>query len=303
MKYKLLVLTVLFILFSSCNKVAKQTVKSMPKRFLVTALKTNVVEKSSIFTKNLEIKNAKLFLTQFKIDSKYLTKINILDEKQWVDLTTEMNKFAEFRKWIISNPDQIVTYKKIYANRSLRTDMGYLKSVSRQLIENPNKKPVIVIRRGAVNRTDYKVKLVAKVFKHKEFHIKGVFPDFSNYTAFSTKLRAEQYFLSDRAQFKIAKRELQRVVVNNNSKAIEKKLLEINGHSKYYHPNYGDVSGRKLVDLQMRDIQNHSKDRIIGLTWHHKEDYGIIDLVNTEVHNKIPHTGGRAIWGGGRHYR
>ena len=39
-----------------------------------------------------------------------------------------------------------------------------------------------------------------------------------------------------------------------------------------------------------------------GLTWHHHQDTGRMQLVNRDEHNAFPggHTGGMAIWGGGR---
>lgn len=39
--------------------------------------------------------------------------------------------------------------------------------------------------------------------------------------------------------------------------------------------------------------------RISGLTWHHNEISGKMQLVNSETHEKCRHTGGRSIWGGG----
>ncbi|WP_166461951.1 HNH endonuclease [Paracoccus alkanivorans] len=36
------------------------------------------------------------------------------------------------------------------------------------------------------------------------------------------------------------------------------------------------------------------------LTWHHHQDTGKMQLVDREIHNNFPHTGGMATWGGGR---
>ena len=39
--------------------------------------------------------------------------------------------------------------------------------------------------------------------------------------------------------------------------------------------------------------------RISGLTWHHTEVPGKMQLVDAKLHDKCRHTGGRNIWGGG----
>ncbi|MEM7174094.1 MAG: HNH endonuclease [Bacteroidota bacterium] len=34
-----------------------------------------------------------------------------------------------------------------------------------------------------------------------------------------------------------------------------------------------------------------------GYTWHHHQEYGVMELVETEIHQKTGHTGGWALWG------
>ena len=36
-----------------------------------------------------------------------------------------------------------------------------------------------------------------------------------------------------------------------------------------------------------------------GLTWHHHQDLGKMQLVDREIHGTFKHTGGMSIWGGG----
>lgn len=36
-----------------------------------------------------------------------------------------------------------------------------------------------------------------------------------------------------------------------------------------------------------------------GYTWHHHEEPGIIQLVDTEIHAQTGHTGGSELWGEG----
>lgn len=49
---------------------------------------------------------------------------------------------------------------------------------------------------------------------------------------------------------------------------------------------------------QLEQIKN-GEPRISGLTWHHNEVLGEMQLVNAEEHGICRHTGGRSIWGGG----
>ena len=48
----------------------------------------------------------------------------------------------------------------------------------------------------------------------------------------------------------------------------------------------------QLEDIELGDIPD-------GFTWHHNEEVGKMQLVDTVTHNKTGHTGGRNIWGGG----
>lgn len=298
------VIVYLLIIFSlgACRKVAKESVKAAPVKTILksTGASTNVIRvvKKTKATTTID------FIKYYNVDYKYFDKINLLNEGQLSSLSKTMDEVPLFKEFILKDPEHhIIAFKKLYANRTLRTDIGYLRNVSEQIKLNPSAKPVIVLRKTARNNTDFKVSLVKKTFKLKEVSFIGTFPDFSNYTVFSTKLRAEQYFLRDRTQFKIAKNQLSREYTKKGDKSIRKKLLAINGNSSYYHPIHGELRADKLVDMQLEDIKDPRKYKIIGLTWHHKEDYGIMELVNSDVHNKVPHIGGRSIWGGGRNYR
>ncbi|KMQ59758.1 Hedgehog/intein hint domain-containing protein [Chryseobacterium sp. BLS98] len=54
----------------------------------------------------------------------------------------------------------------------------------------------------------------------------------------------------------------------------------------------------KFTDQQLLDIMNH-KPRPAGLTWHHNEQTGVMELVDRSIHGSTGHTGGNSIWGGG----
>lgn len=53
----------------------------------------------------------------------------------------------------------------------------------------------------------------------------------------------------------------------------------------------------KFSDEQLEQIKNG--DTPDGYTWHHSEDKGKMQLVDSDVHAKTGHTGGKSIWGGG----
>lgn len=54
----------------------------------------------------------------------------------------------------------------------------------------------------------------------------------------------------------------------------------------------------RFTPRQLEQIRN-GEPRISGLTWHHTEHPGVMQLVNSNVHSMCRHTGGRSIWGGG----
>lgn len=55
---------------------------------------------------------------------------------------------------------------------------------------------------------------------------------------------------------------------------------------------------KKFTPEQLEQIKNG--DTPDGYTWHHHEETGKMQLVETSTHDKTAHTGGKAIWGGGR---
>ncbi|MDO4650034.1 MAG: HNH endonuclease, partial [Eubacteriales bacterium] len=59
-------------------------------------------------------------------------------------------------------------------------------------------------------------------------------------------------------------------------------------------------AGRKELEKifdsnQMKDILNGIIPE--GFTWHHSETEGLMQLVDSEIHNATNHTGGMSIWG------
>ena len=59
---------------------------------------------------------------------------------------------------------------------------------------------------------------------------------------------------------------------------------------------------KKFTPRQLEQIRN-GEPRISGMTWHHSEISGKMQLVDANDHSAARHTGGRSIWGGGRESR
>ena len=51
--------------------------------------------------------------------------------------------------------------------------------------------------------------------------------------------------------------------------------------------------------MTLNEQIKNGEPRISGLTWHHNEIPGKMQLVDATEHSTCRHTGGRSIWGGG----
>lgn len=101
--------------------------------------------------------------------------------------------------------------------------------------------------------------------------IKAIFPEFPH--KFECKMNECEYELSDREQINIC------------NKALKEKIeLE---------PEFAGAFSEEQVE-QIKE--GYTPD---GYTWHHNEDPGVMQLVDSEVHARTGHTGGRTLWGGG----
>lgn len=105
--------------------------------------------------------------------------------------------------------------------------------------------------------------------------IKVVVPEFDS--TFNAQLPENLYQATDSKQFSECNAQLK--------KAIKKD------------PQLKD----KFTSEQLEQIENN--DTPDGYTWHHHEEKGKMELVDSSIHNKTGHTGGKAIWGGGSENR
>ncbi len=113
-------------------------------------------------------------------------------------------------------------------------------------------------------------------FERKQIEVDGkqyevVVPQFES--KYDAQLPEDKLKSTDREQFVECNAQLKEEVVRN------KELRD------------------QFDDEQIEQIENG--DTPDGYTWHHDADVGKMQLVDTEIHQKTGHTGGRSIWGGG----
>ncbi|HIF5859560.1 HNH endonuclease [Vibrio parahaemolyticus] len=114
-----------------------------------------------------------------------------------------------------------------------------------------------------------------KTVEINEVEIEGVFPQFNS--AIDVQLPEELIKAKDTAQAEYANEALKEKVEND--------------------PEFA----KQFSDEQLEQIENGETPD--GYTWHHSEEYGEMQLISTEDHQNNRHTGGKAIWGGGKENR
>ncbi len=107
--------------------------------------------------------------------------------------------------------------------------------------------------------------------------LEATYPDFSEHCRFETRLHEGQFLESDYQHSKYCNEQLSQAYEN------------------------GSLNTEQFTDRQLEQIRNGDKPD--GYTWHHNEDPGRMQLVDSEIHARTPHTGGRSIWGGGSEAR
>ncbi len=124
------------------------------------------------------------------------------------------------------------------------------------------------------------VKLAGKEFLTEEgkkvvFDNKG-FPIFDNHSAYDTKFTNEAFKnASYDGQMRMATRDLREQIKSNPQLKAQFKPEQL-----------------KAIEA--------GKDKIPGYTWHHHQDTGRMQLVDSKTHNNTSHIGGGAMWDEGR---
>lgn len=118
------------------------------------------------------------------------------------------------------------------------------------------------------------------LFERRQVEVNGkqyevVTPEFES--SYDAQLPENMYTVTDREQFKECNFQLRKEV------AINRDLRE----------QFDDEQLEQIEDGETPD----------GYTWHHDAEAGKMQLVDTEMHQRTGHTGGRSIWGGGTENR
>lgn len=165
------------------------------------------------------------------------------------------------------------TVEKLKANQAASFEKAFQSSNS---IEGKNLRHITTINEGRAGEKVNGVLFARRVFFLNGEKVEGVFPVFKS--EFNVSLPENLYKASDNVQMQYC----------------TKKLAErIERDSKF---------AKKFTPRQLEQIRN-GEPRISGLTWHHSEIPGNMQLVDANTHNAARHTGGRSIWGGGSESR
>lgn len=105
--------------------------------------------------------------------------------------------------------------------------------------------------------------------------VKGTFPVFESKT--DVQLPNDIQQASDKTQFAECNKQLKEKVANDSE------------------------FRATFTEEQLADIEDGYTPE--GYTWHHNEEPGKMQLVNSDIHSTTRHTGGRYIWGGGTENR
>lgn len=116
------------------------------------------------------------------------------------------------------------------------------------------------------------VKYGKHTFRLEGEKVEGVFPVFES--KFDTRLPKSLWKASDNEQFKYC------------TEKLKQRIEQDPGFASQFTP-------RQIEQIKA------GAPRISGLTWHHNEIPGKMQLVNASTHDTCRHTGGKSIWGGG----
>jgi len=185
-----------------------------------------------------------------------------IDPEPKVDEITRKNFSSdeEYKQWLKDNPQvtkQAVKFL-IPVFRAVVKSLGDGKAV-RQTLKSTKKN--IKVKNGKLANKSHPVTSV-------QFGQKG-FPVFN--AKATVRLSLEDIKKSSTTQFK---------------KCNQLLLIQVKTDSKVRS---------KFTAKELKQIENSQKPT--GYTWHHHEDRGIMQLVDSQVHADTGHTGGKAIWG------
>lgn len=176
----------------------------------------------------------------------------------------------------MSNPFEIKEVQELSKSIS---DVGKTtKAFENQKSEVKSPRHIDTINEGLAGQTypGTNVEYRKHIFKISGEKVEGVFPKFDS--QFDTCLPSNLRRASDTEQFRYCTERLQQKIERD--------------------PDFASCFTSRQIE-QIKD----GAPRIAGLTWHHNEIPGRMQLVDAHDHQVCRHTGGRSIWGGGSSYR
>jgi RHS repeat-associated protein len=132
-----------------------------------------------------------------------------------------------------------------------------------------------------IPKSHEKNQVVERVFKGKTYRInkdKNAMPEFTIFETYLDKTHINSS--DDEAHFEASNKRLGELLLEKPNLKVELGLTD----KQYIH----------LIKSPA------SKKSPKGLTWHHHQDTGKMQLVNTKLHERFGHIGGMERWGGGR---
>ncbi len=153
-----------------------------------------------------------------------------------------------------------------------------IKAFENSKVEVEHPKHITTINEGLCDKKypETNVEYKKHVFVLDGERVEGVFPQFES--KYETILPKELRTASDTEQFKYCTSQLTKRI------------------------DADEEFAKKFTARQVEQIKN-GEPRISGLTWHHNELPGKMQLVDASEHAICRHTGGRSIWGGGSDHR
>lgn len=165
------------------------------------------------------------------------------------------------------------TAEKVRLGESLNFEKTFM---TNRFSEGTGPRHISTINEGMEGKSVNGVKFKKRIFTLDGEKVEGVFPVFNS--KFDVKLPENLYKASDEEQMKYCTKKLAERIERDPELA------------------------KQFTPRQLEQIRN-GEPRISGLTWHHSEIPGKMQLVDAKDHSAARHTGGRSIWGGGKECR
>ncbi|WP_215085488.1 HNH endonuclease [Exiguobacterium sp. s78] len=205
------------------------------------------------------------YISDDQVNKEY---VEFLDEDSVPDVPIDRvtaDNFAtldEYRQWSRENPTAVKAARLGYlipAAKALVTALSKQRKVVEQTLKSTKKK--INVRNSKLAKKTHPVTGVP-------FNKKG-FPEFPN-----------------KATVQLSLKEIKLSSPQQNKRCNQILLIQVQTNAK--------VSSR-FTHAQLKQIKNSETPS--GMTWHHHENTGVMQLVDKEVHRLTGHTGGKSIWG------